>query len=51
MGLILIVLLVMLLLGMAPGIGPIPHQYGYAPSSLLTVVVIILVIMLLTGRL
>jgi hypothetical protein len=51
MGLILIILLVLLLLGMAPEVGPITHPYGAMPSSLLTVIVVILVILLLTGRL
>jgi len=50
MGLILTFLLVLLLLGMAPGVGPITHPYGAMPSSLLTVIVIILVVLLLTGR-
>jgi hypothetical protein len=48
--LIVIILVVMALVG-APGIGPWNHGFGYAPSGLFTVIVIVLVVLLLTGRL
>ena len=47
---ILIVLLVIALLGWPGGFGP-THNYGYAPSGIVTVIIIILVVLLLTGRL
>lgn len=48
--LIIIVLVILALVG-APGVGPWTHSYGYAPSGIITVIVIILVILLLFGRL
>lgn len=45
---LLVILLVVALLGL-PTTGW--HSYGYAPSSVLTVVVIVLLVLLLTGRL
>lgn len=47
---IVIVLLVLALFG-APGIGPWNHGYGYWPSGIVGVVLIVLVILLLAGRL
>ena len=47
---ILVVLLVLLLIGALPT-WPHARSWGYAPSSLLTIIVIILLILLLTGRL
>jgi hypothetical protein len=46
---VIIVLLVLALVG-APGIGP-QHNWGYFPSGGLGLIVLILVILLLTGRL
>ena len=48
--LVVIILVVLALVG-APGIGPINHGYGYYPSGLVTLIVIIIVVLLLTGRL
>lgn len=48
--LVVIVLLILALVG-APGIGPWQHSYGYAPSGIVTVIVIVLIVLLLTGRL
>lgn len=48
---VLIIVLLVLAFAGAPGIGPINHNFGYAPSGLLTVIIIVLVILLLTGRL
>ena len=47
---LVIVLLVLAFVG-APGLGPWHHNYGYAPSGIVGVIVIVLIIMLLTGRL
>lgn len=49
MSLVLVVLLVVLLAGFLPVTGW--HQWGYAPSGLLGVVLVVLVILLLVGRL
>jgi len=46
---IVIVLLILALVG-APGIGP-QHSWGYFPSGGLGLIVLILVILLLTGKL
>ena len=48
--LIVIVLVILALVG-APGIGPWNHGYGYWPSGLGTIIVIVLVDLLLSGRL
>jgi hypothetical protein len=45
-----IVLLIVALVG-APGVGPWQHSYGYWPSGGVGLVVLILVILLLAGRL
>jgi hypothetical protein len=47
---LVIVLLVVALVG-APGVGPWQHSFGYAPSGLATLIIIILVVLLLMGRL
>lgn len=47
---IVIVLVVLALVG-APGLGPVKHSYGWTPSGVVTVIVVILAILLLTGRL
>ena len=49
MNLVLIVILILLLVGALPNVGPFP-QYGYAPSGVLGLVLIVLLILLLTGR-
>ena len=46
---LVIVLLVLALVG-APGIGPWTHSYGYYPSGGIGLVLIIVVILLLMGR-
>ncbi len=46
---ILIILLVLILVGALPTVGL--HQYGYAPSSLLAVVLVVVLILALLGRL
>lgn len=46
---ILVVVLALALLGLLPGTGW--HSYGYAPSSVLGVVVVIILVLLLVGRL
>ena len=46
---ILIVVLVLMLLGAIPA-WPHSKSWGYAPSSLLTIVVVILLVLVLTGR-
>ena len=43
----IVVLLVLALVG-APGIGPWQHSYGYFPSGIIGVIVIVLLILLLT---
>jgi hypothetical protein len=48
-GLVLIVVVLCLLFGGLPAWGY--HSYGYAPTSLFTVVLIVLVVLLLSGRL
>jgi hypothetical protein len=44
--LVVIILVVLAVVG-APGIGPINHSYGYYPSGLFTIIVIVLIVMLL----
>ena len=46
---ILLVVLVLMLLGAIPA-WPHSKSWGYAPSSLLTIVVVILLVLVLTGR-
>ncbi len=48
---VIIVVLVVLALVGAPGIGPWHHGYGWGPSGIGGLIVLILVILLLTGRL
>jgi len=48
---LLIVILVILALVGAPGIGPWNHNWGYFPSGTLGLIVIILIVLLLLGRL
>jgi len=48
--LLVVILLVVALLG-APGIGSFQHSYGWGPSGVVTLLVIILVVLLVTGRL
>jgi hypothetical protein len=50
-GTILVILLVLLLLGGLPQISGSWHNYGYAPSGVLMVVLLVLIVLLLTGRL
>lgn len=47
---IVIVLVILALLG-APGVGVLRHNFGYAPSGAVVIIVVILLILLLTGRL
>jgi len=47
---VLLVILVLLLVGALP-IYPHTAQWGYAPASVLSVLVIVLLVLLLTGRL
>ncbi len=49
MGTILLVVVVLLLLGAFPR-WPHSRDWGYAPSSLLGVVLVVLLVLLLTGR-
>ena len=49
MWLILVIVLILLMVGGLPSFGF--HQYGYAPSGLITIIVVVLLILLLTGRL
>lgn len=51
MGLVLLIVLILLLVGAIPNIGPIPHQYGYFPSGVVGIILIVVLILLLTGRL
>lgn len=48
---IIIVLLVLFGGGLAPGISPWNHGYGWGPTGGIGLVVIILVVLLLMGRL
>lgn len=48
---VLVVVLVVLALVSAPGVGPWDHGYGLYPSGGMGLVVLILVILLLLGRL
>jgi hypothetical protein len=48
---ILIVVLVIIMVGGAPGIGPLNHNYGYWLSGGVGLVVLILIILLLLGKL
>ena len=47
---IIVIVLVILAIVGAPGIGPITHNWGYYPSSGLGLVVLILIILLLFGK-
>jgi len=49
MGLLLLIVCLVLLFGGLPTWGY--HQYGYAPSGVVLLVIIILAVLLLTGRL
>jgi len=51
MSLVLLILLLVLILGGLPNVSPIPHNYGYYPSGLLTVLLLVVLILALTGRL
>ena len=48
---VLLIVLVVVALVSAPGIGVWNHGYGYAPSGLFGLIVIVLLVLLLTGRL
>lgn len=48
---LLVIILVVLALVGAPGVGPWTHNLGYAPSGVLTLVIIVLIVLLLMGRL
>jgi len=50
MGLLLIILLVLLLIGSAPR-WPHSRNWGYAPSSILGVVLLVIIVLALVGRL
>lgn len=47
---LLVVILILVVLGI-PQVGVWRHNYGYAPSGALTIIVIVLLILLLSGRL
>lgn len=49
MGLILLIILLVLILGGAPGWGI--HDYGWGPSGVGGILLIVVLILLLTGRL
>ncbi len=49
-GMLLTIVLVVLLIGIVPA-WPHSRSWGYAPSSVVSVILIVLVILLLTGRL
>lgn len=49
MSLLLLIVLLLLVLGGLPTWGY--HNYGYAPSGLLGIILIVVLILLLTGRL
>lgn len=48
--LFLVVLLVIVIMGL-PNVGPSWHSWGYAPSSILAVVLVICLVLMLLGRL
>ena len=48
---VLVIILIVLALVGAPGIGPWQHSYGWGPSGIGFIVVIILIVLLLSGRL
>ncbi len=48
--LLLVIVLVVAVLG-APGVGPVNHPYGWYPSGVGGIIVLVLIILLLTGRL
>jgi hypothetical protein len=48
--LVVVVLIILALVG-APGIGPWNHNYGYYPSGGIGLIVVILIVLLLLGRL
>ena len=50
LGKVLLVVLILMLLGVMP-IWPHSHQWGYAPSGGVGLLVLILIILLVTGRL
>ena len=51
MSLVLLILVLLLIFGGLPNVGPIQHNYGYYPSGLLTVLLVVVLILALTGRL
>jgi hypothetical protein len=48
---VVVIILVILALVGAPGLGPWNHEYGWGPSGGLGLIVIILIALLLVGRL
>jgi hypothetical protein len=50
MSLVLLILLIVILLGALPNVGPIDHSLGYGPSSILGVVIVVLLVLILLGR-
>lgn len=48
---ILLIVLLVLAFGAAPGWGPIAHTYGPYPSGILGTVIIVLLVLLLLGKL
>jgi len=49
-GTIFMIILVLILIGVIPT-WPHSRQWGYAPSSIVSIILIVLLVMLLTGRL
>jgi hypothetical protein len=47
---LLVVLLILAVVG-APGLGPWQHSYGWYPSGVFGVVLVVLLVLLLMGRL
>lgn len=49
LGTLLLIILVLLLLGIIPA-WPHSRRFGYAPSSIIAIVVVVLVVLVMTGR-
>lgn len=50
MSLLLLLVVIVLIFGGLPNVGPISHNYGYYPAGIGTILLIVLLVLLLTGR-
>lgn len=51
MSLLVLFIILILVFGGLPNVGPVQHHYGYYPSGIGAVLFIVLLVLLLSGRL